>query len=316
MEPLSPQDLCLSPESTFTFEDSKRRCRFPVALLFPRKFVPLACKHFRKPLLSFRKSALLSPPGPPRFPVEIIQLIIHEAWALPLTTSERIQFTKSSLLVSLSWMSSFARESCIDVHLLSGEHTKYWYKPITSGSKSVYSTIAGLDGSTVRHLCRTITFHCIDPRDAPQSPGATHPEHPMCLATNLISGIVRYGGFDNFEGCVTMQFPLTVEIAFDTLMEDVEWRSSHDTYTVLTAPQFWQVKIASHIAELYDVLEKLVLWVMQSRWERIKSVVYGGRHHDGLAFAWFFIRCDTDEDECPLTVLDAADYNNEGRCID
>ncbi|KAE9408968.1 hypothetical protein BT96DRAFT_1013116 [Gymnopus androsaceus JB14] len=66
------------------------------------------------------------------------------------TTSERVQFTKSLLLVSLSWMHLFARESRVHVHLLSGEHTKYRYKPITSGSPDVYSTIAGLDGPAPR----------------------------------------------------------------------------------------------------------------------------------------------------------------------
>ncbi|KAE9403902.1 hypothetical protein BT96DRAFT_1016729 [Gymnopus androsaceus JB14] len=189
VEPLSPQDLCLSPHQ---FEsDSKRLLAIP----FPRKLVLRTCKPFHNLLLSIRRSAC----SPPRFPVEIIQLIIHKAWALPLTTSERIRFTKSAVLVSFGWMRIFARESCIHVHLLSGEHTKYWYNPITSGSPSIFTT-TGLDGSTVRHLCRTITFHCIDPRDVPQPPEATHPAHPMCLATNQISGIVRHGGFDNFEG--------------------------------------------------------------------------------------------------------------------
>ncbi|KAE9401024.1 hypothetical protein BT96DRAFT_1018354 [Gymnopus androsaceus JB14] len=217
-------------------------------------------------------------------------------------------------------MSSFARESCIHVHLLSGEHTKYWYKPITSGSPSVYFTIADLDGPTVRHLCRSITFHCIDPRDVHHPPRATHPAHPMCLATNLISGIVRNGGFDNFEGCMTMQFPLSVKIALDTLMEedvDVKWRSSHGTYTVSTAPQFWQVKIASRITELYDVLEKLVLWVMQSRWERISDTTirhpfdYDARA-DACVWAWFFLRYSADAGKIikvPMIMLNAADYN-------
>ncbi|KAE9403900.1 hypothetical protein BT96DRAFT_1016727 [Gymnopus androsaceus JB14] len=167
IEPLSPQDLCLSPHQSES--DSKRLLAIP----FPRKLVLRTCKPFHKLLCSVRRSAC----PPPRFPVEIIQLIIHEAWALPLTTSERIRFTKSAVLVSFGWMRIFARESCVHVHLLSG-----------------------LDGPTVRHLCRTITFHCIDPRDVPQPPEATHPAHPMCLATNQISGIVRHGGFDNFEG--------------------------------------------------------------------------------------------------------------------
>ncbi|KAE9402257.1 hypothetical protein BT96DRAFT_1017667 [Gymnopus androsaceus JB14] len=280
MPPLSPQDLCLSPESpseSTSDSDSKRRCRF-------RGLVSLTSKYFLKPL---RKSALLSgPPLPPRFPIEIIQLIIHETWALPLTTSERIQFTKSSFLVSLSWMSIFARESCIHVHLLSGEHTKYWYKPITSGFPSVYSTI-------------------VDPRDAPQTPGATHPAHPMCVATNLISGVVRHGGFDNFEGCMTMQFPHTVNFNLIEDSEDHKWLSC----TVLTTPQFWQIEIASCIAELYDVLEKLVLWMMQSRWERLRSLTHD-RHHKCI-WAWFFVRYNTDGGKVSgsMTGLNAADYN-------
>ncbi|KAE9402275.1 hypothetical protein BT96DRAFT_557401 [Gymnopus androsaceus JB14] len=285
-----------------------------IASLRPHSFLEKSClSPFADPFFSFRKSALPSappgPPGPPRFPIEIIQLIIHKAWALPLTTSERIQFTKSSLLVSLSWMSIFARESCIHVHLLSGEHTKCWYKPITSGRTiCVYSNIAGLDGPTVRYLCRTITFHCIDPRDAPQPSGATHPTHPMCLTTNLISGIVRHGGFDNFEGYMTMQFPLTVKI--DMTEEEVDWCSSHATYTVLTAPQFWQVKIASGITELYDVLEALVLWMMRSRWERLQSMIYDRRAH-ACVWIWLFIRYNADEGKVDgsMTALNAADYN-------
>ncbi|KAE9401663.1 hypothetical protein BT96DRAFT_918669 [Gymnopus androsaceus JB14] len=308
---ITPQDLCLSPESTFE-PDSKRRCcfRFPLAIrLFPRNIVHFTCKNIRK---LFQ----LSVGPPPRFPIEIIQLIIHEAWAIPLTTPERVQFTKSSLLVNLSWMHLFARESCIHVHLLSGEHTKYWYKPITSGSPSVYSTIAGLDGPAVRRLCQTITFHCIDPRDIPQPPGATHPTHPMCTATNLISGIVRGGGFDNFEGCVTMQLPHTVNIKLK--QEDIEWLSSHDTYTLLTMPQFWQVKIALNgISELYDVLEKLVLWVMQSRWERVSlgtvTTNRGGVLDTLCGRAWFFIRYNGDAGKASssgsVTFLNAGDYN-------
>ncbi|KAE9399126.1 hypothetical protein BT96DRAFT_920346 [Gymnopus androsaceus JB14] len=192
------------------------------------------------------------PSSPPRLPSEIIQLIVHEAWALPLTTSERARFAKSSLAVSLSWMSFFARESCIDVHLLSDEHTKYWYKPIVSGSSTAYFTIAGLDDSTVRRLCRSITFHCIEP------PRAAHPRNPICVTTFDISDIVRNGGFDNFEGIVAIQFPLTV-MKFTAFAEkDVKWRSLYDTYEVLVTPEFWKLQISGvKLMHLCDVLEKL-----------------------------------------------------------
>ncbi|KAE9383595.1 hypothetical protein BT96DRAFT_1027140 [Gymnopus androsaceus JB14] len=307
---ITPQDLCLSPESTLEPDSTQRFC-FPLGIrLFPLNLMHFTRKHMPK---FFQFSA----GPPPRFPIEIIQLIIHEAWALPLTTSERVQFTKSSFLVSLSWMHLFARESCVHVHLLSGEHTKYWYKPITSGSPSVYSTIAGVDGPAVRRLCRTITFHCIDPRDVLQPRGATHPTHPICTTTNLISGIVRGGGFDNFEGFVTMQLPHTVNNQLKNLEQDTEWFSSHDTYKISITSQFWQVEIASGIAELYNVLEKLVLWVMQSRWNRVRlSTISTSKEGIILdtqcGWAWFFIRYNGDGGKGSggsLTFLNAGDYN-------
>ncbi|KAE9402263.1 hypothetical protein BT96DRAFT_937243 [Gymnopus androsaceus JB14] len=137
------------------------------------------------------------------------------------------------------------------------------------------------------YIYSVVNIPSTDPRDVPQTPGATHPAHPMCVATNLISGIVRHGGFNNFEGCMTMQFPLSVKI---TLME-VNW-----TYIVLTAPKFWQVRIASRITELYEVLEKLVLGMMQSRWERLGSIIYD-RRAGACVWAWFFVRYNSDEGE-------------------
>lgn len=53
----------------------------------------------------------------PMLPLELIENIISETWALPLTSQERIQFMTSSLLVNKTWMTAFMRTSSTDVHI-------------------------------------------------------------------------------------------------------------------------------------------------------------------------------------------------------
>ncbi|KAE9399965.1 hypothetical protein BT96DRAFT_1019130 [Gymnopus androsaceus JB14] len=53
-------------------------------------------------------------------PVELLELILHDFWAQPLSTRDRATFMKSSLAVSKAWASIYMRMFCEDVHIPSG----------------------------------------------------------------------------------------------------------------------------------------------------------------------------------------------------
>ncbi|KAJ3746346.1 hypothetical protein DFH05DRAFT_1484812 [Lentinula detonsa] len=143
----------------------------------------------------------------PIFPLEVIELIIHETWALTLSTSERARFLKTSLLVNCHWLNAIARESCTDVHLLSSSHA-IWYDGITFGKSFAYSALVGMNGFAARNLARSFTIHCIKPTPVVQ----LHQErqatltYPMCLSSYTLAIRIQQRFFPNFEGQVAIQF--------------------------------------------------------------------------------------------------------------
>lgn len=190
------------------------------------------------PPMMMQSSADLESTPAALLPVEIIQLIIHFTWALPLSTSERAQLIKSSCLVSLCWMTLFVRESLTDVHLLSGEHALRYDNLIhgrrrstskTEEDDSAYTTIAGVDSVTAQQLCRSINLHCIDPRVVPQPPEATYlgPMHPMGAAAYILAKLLELqeqntaykSALPNFTGRVSVQFDCKVSIDIMDLLQ-------------------------------------------------------------------------------------------------
>ncbi|KAE9407505.1 hypothetical protein BT96DRAFT_971222 [Gymnopus androsaceus JB14] len=165
-------------------------------------------------------------------PVEITQLIIHHTWALPLSTFERAHLMKSSLLVSLCWMTLFVRETLTDVHLISGDYALKYDGFIhgrrrSDSEESVYTTIARVDSDAARWLCRSITVHCIDLQSVPQPPEAKYlgPMHPMGGSAHVVANLLQFQqsayscncnatgkALPNFTGRVSVQFDCKVPI--------------------------------------------------------------------------------------------------------
>ncbi|KAJ3761734.1 hypothetical protein EV360DRAFT_79950 [Lentinula raphanica] len=143
----------------------------------------------------------------PVFPPEVIELIIHETWKLPLTTSERARFMKTSLLVNVHWLSAFARESCMDVHLISSSYAM-WYDGITFKKSFAYPVLAGIDGFAARDLARSFTVHCVKPKLNALSQLERHPAftYPMGLSSYIVSIRLQQSFFPNFNGQVAVQF--------------------------------------------------------------------------------------------------------------
>ncbi|KAJ4490438.1 hypothetical protein J3R30DRAFT_3421822 [Lentinula aciculospora] len=140
----------------------------------------------------------------PLFPLEIIQLIIHEVWSLPLTTAERTQFMKIYPLVNSQWLNVFARKSSTHVHLISGSHAMM-YDASTFGKSFVYSTLAGMNGFTVRNSARSFTVHCLKPSVKQQERRPTL-MYPMGLSSYVFCIRLQQKIFLNFDGQVAIQF--------------------------------------------------------------------------------------------------------------
>ncbi|THU90561.1 hypothetical protein K435DRAFT_781198 [Dendrothele bispora CBS 962.96] len=89
-----------------------------------------------------------------QFPTEILEKIVREYWALPLSTRERVLFMRDSMLVNSTWMSLYMRASCTDVHI---PNSRYFLRllNILRGDSAIYNTFApGLHDT----FCRSITF--------------------------------------------------------------------------------------------------------------------------------------------------------------
>ncbi|KAK0205451.1 hypothetical protein DFS33DRAFT_768688 [Desarmillaria ectypa] len=89
-------------------------------------------------------------------PAEVLAQIIQEAWALPLTTFERLRMTTSSVLVSKSFAWEFTRVFCTDVHIFTPSHLNH-----VIGRMLQRDTVAfrSIDSSfTPSEFCRSISF--------------------------------------------------------------------------------------------------------------------------------------------------------------
>ncbi len=71
-------------------------------------------------------------------PAEIIELVIHETWMLPLINSKRLAFMKASLRISSWWLLAFLQESFTDVYLVSPKYSSTSPVFIASGNHFIF----------------------------------------------------------------------------------------------------------------------------------------------------------------------------------
>ncbi|KAK0450430.1 uncharacterized protein EV420DRAFT_1646659 [Desarmillaria tabescens] len=95
-------------------------------------------------------------------PAEVIELIIHEAWKLPLTNKDRLAFMKTSLCISSQWLFAFLRESLTDIYFVSPSYSYYLTIPYRYPQQpprilTINATQFSLHDYLVRH-CRSITI--------------------------------------------------------------------------------------------------------------------------------------------------------------
>ncbi|KAK0205531.1 hypothetical protein DFS33DRAFT_776530 [Desarmillaria ectypa] len=89
-------------------------------------------------------------------PAEVLAQIIQEAWALPLTTFERLRMTTSSVLVSKSFAWEFTRVFCTDVHIFTPSHLNHVICRMLQRDTIAFRSI---DSSfTPSEFCRSISF--------------------------------------------------------------------------------------------------------------------------------------------------------------
>ncbi|KAK0227335.1 hypothetical protein EDD85DRAFT_957951 [Armillaria nabsnona] len=94
-------------------------------------------------------------------PAEIIELIIHETWMLPLINSERLTFMKASLGISSWWLLAFLQESFTDVYLVLPEYSLYLaslYRIREPSHILTINTSRLILQSYLAHHCRSITL--------------------------------------------------------------------------------------------------------------------------------------------------------------
>ncbi|KAF5382380.1 hypothetical protein D9757_009806 [Collybiopsis confluens] len=190
-------------------------------------------------------------------PLDIIELIIHHAWALPLTTSERCHMMKSFVLVNFTWTRFFLRESSIHIHLPSGSYADRYQNILNGlGNSFAHRAIAGMEKSAVQSACKSITLHCIDPEKV------YHPSEPRCLgfahaqlsesAYNIHTWLQPERSLiPNFSGQIYIQIarevPLSVldvlemNIPFEAYMKDVKRTVLNGKQDQCQHPDFWMV---------------------------------------------------------------------------
>jgi len=107
-------------------------------------------------------------PSYPTLPLEILQLIIYEAWHLPFTGSERIHFMTVSMLVNRTWLKAFIMTCFRDMVLPCAAYFHYIFLTVVPGHSTVFSpsfASLGLKPEMISHLCRSLAFHMEDDRD-------------------------------------------------------------------------------------------------------------------------------------------------------
>ncbi|KAK0443883.1 uncharacterized protein EV420DRAFT_1723100 [Desarmillaria tabescens] len=93
----------------------------------------------------------------PVFPLEIIELIICEAWNLLLSTKAREAFRRASMHVSHAWMATFMRVSLADLRITNYNYFVYvWW--FLRGGNSIACKHLDIQ-SYLGNCCRSITFY-------------------------------------------------------------------------------------------------------------------------------------------------------------
>jgi len=89
-----------------------------------------------------------------QIPTEILEQIINEYWAFPLSSSERVSFMCNSMRVDSTWMTLYLRASCTDIHIPDSRYCLRLIQ-ILCRESFIYKKFApGLHNL----LCRSITF--------------------------------------------------------------------------------------------------------------------------------------------------------------
>ncbi|PBK97830.1 hypothetical protein ARMGADRAFT_1162644 [Armillaria gallica] len=95
-------------------------------------------------------------------PAEIIELIIHETWKLPLTNNDRLAFMKTSLRISSAWLFAFLRESLTDIYFVSRRYSYYltipYRLPRQPPQVLTINTTRFVLPDYLAHHCRSITL--------------------------------------------------------------------------------------------------------------------------------------------------------------
>jgi hypothetical protein len=74
----------------------------------------------------------------PCIPIELVEQIVLETWALPLSEDDRVNFMTSSLLVNRMWMTLFVRISSQEVHIPCPSYVDR-FVDILRGNSSIYN---------------------------------------------------------------------------------------------------------------------------------------------------------------------------------
>ncbi|KAI0792085.1 hypothetical protein C8Q75DRAFT_731934 [Abortiporus biennis] len=101
-------------------------------------------------------------PHPPNWlPVELIEKILTEAWALPLAPSERMSLFNSLSLVNHLWLRMFMRVALIDVYIDSVTAADWYIYLLRERSSGESDNDYFLDNASAmaNRLCQSITFH-------------------------------------------------------------------------------------------------------------------------------------------------------------
>ncbi|GBE86359.1 predicted protein [Sparassis crispa] len=101
--------------------------------------------------------------SPPWLPLELIEMIIFEAWSSPLPINERVALFTSLCRVNRAWLGLFVRIAFKDVHIPGPDFAQDYLRLIRGrlyfGDNDPYLMKSSGSSTTVNNLCRSLTFH-------------------------------------------------------------------------------------------------------------------------------------------------------------
>ncbi|THU79445.1 hypothetical protein K435DRAFT_785839 [Dendrothele bispora CBS 962.96] len=165
-----------------------------------------------------------------QFPTEILEKIIREYWALPLSTHERVLFMRDSMLVNSTWMSLYMHASCTDVHI---PNSRYFLKlmSIFQRESIIYNMFApDLHDS----LCRSITFRS-DYDSGPVEMFARTITQFISIETSRLPHLRRFS-FELVDQKLNAIFPIRNPIRFPPSITTLEVLFYY-SYSMLSCPQ-------------------------------------------------------------------------------